>query len=741
MKTRDTIILLVVVVVVGLFIFIYERNLPSTGEIKEREGRILSRFDPTEVTRITLVSGTTHIVLERVGETEEWKLTSPVEAEAEGAVVDGLLSDLEFLTFERKVEGATGEQRKSFGLVDPSLEAEISQGDDVTRFVLGSEAEAGGVYLALDGHDLVYVVDPMSIESLRRGSGEFRQKRLLGREGGAVGRIRMRSGAGSDVLLEEKGGRWTVTTGGGAPERASRRAADRVVAALEGLKVLRYLEDGVVEKDIGAKGFEEESPRVEFDRAQGEGGTLVFGGACEEVDEEAAVRAVLLPAGTLVCVGQAARDTILTPTRDMRLTSPAEVDAYEVFSLEARRGGDVRVRLEKDDEGEWLITAPGEKRPAQKDAIEELIDALSKKKADELLPLPADLTIVGLDPLVAVQIVVLDVVGEEVASLLLGRNEEGAVTFRRSGEDFYGVLGVEPVLAGAADPWNYLSRSVLRRDYFDSVRLALTGPVSHVLVKEEGGWLFESPAGLAADSADVRDTLETFSSLSALRFLSDGSPASLKRYGLVDPQWIVEVRYDDEGGEESPPVDAGDASTPLPGKPVRLLIGSEVEEGRAAYLEAQGVDAVLLLSAKVVYRLTRPLADKGALASATADVVKVSIEAGGGSEMYAVKNGKIDAFLSGKQGYFQPDAVRTFFEKLTTLRAGRGVGYGPPPPGSGLGQPVLTVKLFTGDASTEPRVITFGARFEAEAGEFFHTRFSTVDATFGVDASLLEPLL
>ncbi len=738
MKTRDTIILLVVVVLVGLFIFIYERNLPSTGELKEREGRILRELDPEKVTRISITSGGATTVIERIGETRDWKLTSPVAAEAEGAVIDGLISDLEFMSAERKVEKATGEQRKGFGLVDPELTVEIAQQGDVFKFVVGSVSEAGGQYLALDGHSTVYVVDSTSLESLRRDAGEFRQRRLLGRSGGEVALMRVRTGLEPVTVLERKDEAWTVTIADGAPERASRRAVDKVMAALEGLKALSYLEDGIAEKDLPARGFGDDAPHVDFEREDGTGSTLVFGGPCE--GEDASVQVVLLSTGTLVCVGQAARDSILTPVEELRLTSPAEVDVLEVFSLEARRGGEVLVRLERDDDGEWSLTAPGDKRPADRGSVEALLEALNKEKAPVMQPLPGDLVVAGLDPVDAVEIVVLDVVGDEVASLHLGVNDKQEITFRRKGEDGYGVVGQSPVLAAAGHPWAYLNRSVLRRDYFEAVRLDLSGPIKHSVLKREGTWVLEAPS-IAADAADVRDTVETFSALTALTFVADASPASLALYGLTQPEWTVTVTYGDEDAPPAPP--AADGSTDGPatsGTPVRLLLGKSAGDGRAAFLE--GGDAIMVLSDQVVERLTRPLADKGALAQAASDAASIVLARKGQSETFSVSAGRVEAHTAGTAGLFALEDVRTFLEKLLSLRAAAVVSYGDPAPKTGLASPVLRVTLVppAGDPAVDGRSVSFGAPLEWHGEDLVHASCSTIPAVYGVDASLIQPL-
>jgi len=543
-----------------------------------------------------------------------------------------------------------------------------------------------------------------------------------------VTRITSRFFAGPAVRLEKKGDRWTVAVGDSSPERASDRAAGKVASSLEGLKALRFLADGLSEIDLAGRGFGAETARVEYEGAKARG-TILFGPDCKE--EEDAVQAFIIDGGTLVCVGRAARDSILAPPDDLRLTSPIEVEAFEVASLEARVRGEVRVRLEKDDEGKWFLTAPGERRPADGPSVEGLVDDLGKRKAPSMLPVPADVSSAGLHPDSAVEIVLLDYVGEAMETVLLGKDSSGSVTFQRKGEDRYGVLGPDPVLASAASPWYYLERKVLSRDYFEASRLSLSGPVSHVLAKKEGTWVFESPTGLEPDSADVRDAVETFSTLTADRFLSDASPQSLESRGLARPAWTIEVSFEKAGEEEG-------GAPASPGKPVRLLIGSQVEGGFAAYVEDQGVDAVMLLPSDVVNRLTRPLADKGSIAARAESATEIVLSRKGSSETFSIASGRLEAHVSGEEGLFDLEKVRSFLEKLRVLRAARVVSYGPPPPGAKLTAPVLVITLRSGTA--QETVVTFGASFSADGEDLVHARMSGVDATFGVEKSLLDIL-
>lgn len=723
MKTRDTIILLVVVGVVGLFIFLFERNMPSTGEMRQRQGRIFTQFDMQKVSRISIEGAGHELVLGRQEGEDLWRIEHPVQAEADGALVDGLLSDLEFMEPTRKVEDATAAQRKSFGLVDPSLTVEVGQEGGALKFVLGSEAEAGGYYLAVDGDDDVYVVDPYSVETLQREPGEFREKRLLGMTAGDVQGVRVTYTDGTTATLENTHGAWTLTVGDEAPQKASQSAAEKLARALSTIKALEFLEDGVRADEMGKKGFASAPPSVHFTMEDGTSGKLVFGTDCETGADEATVRALLEPGGTLVCVGRAARDTIMTPLSKLRLTSPAEVDAFEVQTIEARRGDELLSRVERDDQEGWRITAPTEKR-AESVAVEAFLSTLGSSRSSTFEDLPADLSTVGLDPATATEITILDVAGDVMAHFWLANRPDGTITFRREGESMYGVLEPDPVLSDAGQVWALLERQVVQRDYFSAVRFELQGLVSHVLEKSEGAWHFVSPEGLEADAADVRDTVETACALEAMSFLGEASPAVLQANGLTDPEWTVQVFFETESDPGSEDV-------------VRILLGTKTDQGRAALVE--GTDAVMLLSDQVAQRLTRPLADRN-LAPRLGELTSMGVSGARGQATFTVDSMKVGKLMQGDQGAYEISEVQTLLDALGSLRMETVVGYGQPPAGSGLGTPVLTVTLQSAGQETEPTVLRFGGKFTSRDQELLYTRVSGIDATFGVSPSLVEHL-
>ncbi|MEO5717592.1 MAG: hypothetical protein ABIR29_03360, partial [Chthoniobacterales bacterium] len=92
MKTRTTLLLLILVVALGVWIKFFEIKKPNTVTAKREAGNVVN-FDREKLDGITIQNGDDRIELRR--QAGKWRLTAPVKDQADGAVVDNLISDIE----------------------------------------------------------------------------------------------------------------------------------------------------------------------------------------------------------------------------------------------------------------------------------------------------------------------------------------------------------------------------------------------------------------------------------------------------------------------------------------------------------------------------------------------------------------------------------------------------------------------------------------------------------------------
>jgi len=91
MKTRTTLVLLLLVIGLGVWIKFFESKKPNTEETQRQAGNVVN-FDREKLEGISIQNGEDKIVLKR--EQGKWRLTEPVNDQADSATVDATASSI-----------------------------------------------------------------------------------------------------------------------------------------------------------------------------------------------------------------------------------------------------------------------------------------------------------------------------------------------------------------------------------------------------------------------------------------------------------------------------------------------------------------------------------------------------------------------------------------------------------------------------------------------------------------------
>jgi hypothetical protein len=219
-----------------------DRNL---ARFADADKAILKRV-PREAT-FTKVDGT-------------WKLTAPLEAEAEQTDMDDFINGLARLRADELVADKPADL-KPYGLDKPVMQWRFFSGEkEVLDLLIGSQppAKHGGkdarAYAKLANGDLVFLLNP---PTTKRVLAEYRSKTLWpsSLDAAQVETLRY-SGTGNGFTLEKSGDQWHVA--GKASAQVNAAAVSDTLAALAGLKPERY----VVDKGADLKLYGLEPPEV-----------------------------------------------------------------------------------------------------------------------------------------------------------------------------------------------------------------------------------------------------------------------------------------------------------------------------------------------------------------------------------------------------------------------------------------------------------------------------------------------
>lgn len=266
MRPRTLLILLVLVLGLGAFIWFYERELPSSEERAEQVKKVLS-FDKEDVRKVTLESPQGKVVFERtvqpgedekdakgkkdekegeeapgeeaLGEPEStWKITAPMQARADAFAVDGLLTSLADLEKDRTLEEV---DRKAQGLDKPRATVRIETKDGPRVLQLGAAVPTGGKLIAaVEGVDESYVVSDTIWSQIDREPGSWRDRQLFRAGRDAIARIALTGADGQKLVLAQQNGRFRIESP--FADRADKTMVDDLYADLSGLTAETFVD-------------------------------------------------------------------------------------------------------------------------------------------------------------------------------------------------------------------------------------------------------------------------------------------------------------------------------------------------------------------------------------------------------------------------------------------------------------------------------------------------------------------
>ncbi|HEX2224798.1 MAG TPA: DUF4340 domain-containing protein [Thermoanaerobaculia bacterium] len=270
MRPRTLLILLVVVLGLGAFIWFYERDLPSSEEREELAKKILP-VEKAEIQAVTLEFDGQQVALERVeappapkeeeekedaeggsedafGEGEdpeagpdsgEWRMTRPLQARADAFAVDGFLESLTNLQKTRTLEGAVPAE---VGLDKPQAVVRLRLKSGEERVLrIGAAVPTGGALIAQAG-DTTAVVSDTILPEIRREPGTWRDRRLFTADREDVQSVRLNApGANSQaVALVQKGPGFRIE--GPVNDAAARERVEELFSDLSGLSAESFVD-------------------------------------------------------------------------------------------------------------------------------------------------------------------------------------------------------------------------------------------------------------------------------------------------------------------------------------------------------------------------------------------------------------------------------------------------------------------------------------------------------------------
>lgn len=406
--------------VAALGAYLYWVELPEAA--REAEGTRVFPLEADDVTRVAIRFPDRTLELARTG--EDWRLTAPLEADADDAQVKGVVASLTAAKIERTLEGG-GSDLAPFGLGPDALRVELADAGGTTAVAtigrttpIGAKTyvrsgEAGDV--ALTASNLRAAVD--------KQPADLRDKRLLDFADDAVTRVEIARPDGAPVVLDRKEpDAWTAAPGDHVADLTEVRS---YLSSLRATRAVAFVDESPA--DLERYGLA--TPRLRISVSTGTDAppaVLLVGGEYAE-GESTRLYAKRDDRPNVVGLGEWSLRSLDKDVGAFRDKTVLGFDPERVGRFEIRRRGDEPLVFERGDTG-WTLSG-GDGAVDQATVTRYLTD-LRELKGSSIVEEPAaDPIGFGLgDP--EVRVLLTDRDGAPIGEVVATKHEDGYYAMR-----------------------------------------------------------------------------------------------------------------------------------------------------------------------------------------------------------------------------------------------------------------------------------------------------------------------
>ncbi len=557
MNWRNTLILAVIALAGFAYFRFFEMKRPSTEEAK-RQAQNVVNFDRNKVDGIVIKNGDQQIEIRR--RENKWRLETPIKDQADGALVDNLLSDLETWEKEGTIPAKDIEADKSklteYGLNNPKLKLKLLGRDKPPEIWFGKDAALEGrMYVRLQNSKETFLARQSIRKDIDKKPEEFRDRKLTDLTTAQVRRITLKTPAG-EMELEKKGDHWDILK----PLRA--RADDQkvgdLIAQITTARIQQFVTDdrgdlrpyGLAEPRGSITLFdqaEKKDQKVEIGESikvfgrEDKGQTLQIGSVPEKEKDQIYVR--FTPRGSVYTLPKKTEEIQNTKPTDLRDNHFVRIDTNILDRITIDAPGKGKTVLARKD-GNWTI-ATRNNVPADSGAVRRLIDTLQNERVTRFVEdVASNLPKYGLDK-PQTQLTFSSFASENTAETKAGEQPFAGIAFGKpEGDNVYARLTDEPfvvaVRRGLLDQispdllqWQELSIFKFKPEQIH--RLSVTAEKELSLERDQNNqWHWLKGSG-EINQANVQSLLNALSSLHAVRWLEATTP----QHGFGKPQVVI----------------------------------------------------------------------------------------------------------------------------------------------------------------------------------------------------------
>jgi hypothetical protein len=562
MKPRTTLVLLVIAVAMGAFIFGLDRWSKSTRERRERAAHVV-QVNRTNIQGFTIHDGDELIKVRTDG--DAWKMIAPRQDDADTGVVDQLLDAIQSLQPEDVITDlGRGEKKRrmlqDFGLNKSRLRLKLDGKQMPAELQFGQDtAVQGQCYLRIADDDAVYVVSNDLKNIVSKKPEEFRDHRMTPFLTTLINRAIFRVSDGEIELAKEQDD-WVLIRP--IKARASNDAVVDILTRINQTQIAKFVSDN--KANPGSFGLDSPSNVITLFGDEQNKFEIDIGSPVPANPDS--VYAFLPQRNSVVELSKTFANLFSITPNDLRDRKIARLNSDLIDRVTIEKLDRSKLVLGRD-ENRWRFLSPIS-APANSENVTRLIQEINDGEVSAFVSDTAtDLTRYGLDqPRLKISFSAYSTentaeanAGETVLATLAFGNSENGATYARLEEEPY-IFSISDQLVAALPTTEFSFRTLevldLRRDQLTSLLIERRGEEPVDLARNmEGKWILEGRENHQND-AQVQLFLNTLTGLRAAAWVGNAKP----EYGLDQPALVIKVRYQSRGQNREVDVKFGTAN-------------------------------------------------------------------------------------------------------------------------------------------------------------------------------------
>ena len=550
MKSKTTLILLVITAAVFAYMFFYERKAPTTEEAK-RQAQNVVNFSREKIDGIVIQNGDDKIDLRR--RDKKWRLETPIKEQADSSLIENLLLDLESwqkdATIPAKELEADKGKLNEYGLSKPKLRLKLRGKDAPREILFGKDAALEGkMYVRLENSKETFLAAQSIKKEIEKKATEFRDRKLTDLITAQVSRVVLKTAAG-EMELQKKGDHWEIVK----PLRArgdDQKIAD-LIAQMTTARIQQFVADdrgdlhpyGLAEPRGSITLFAQDDKSAgRTDSSRGEQGqVLQIGVAPEKEKDQVYVR--FSARAFVYTLPKKIEEILNTKPNDVRDRHLVRIDTNILDRITIDAPGKGKTVLARKEEN-WTIGSR-KNAPANSSEVRRLIDTLQNEQVTKFAEeVASDLPKYGLDK-PQLQLTFSSFASENTAETKAGERPFATIAFGKvDGDNVYARLGDEPFIVAVrrglleqifTDPLQWQELSIFKFKPEQIHRFGVVTDKELTLVRGANNqWSWLKGTG-AIDQVNVQSLLNTLSMLHAVRWVGSTAP----QHAFEKPQLVI----------------------------------------------------------------------------------------------------------------------------------------------------------------------------------------------------------